>query len=42
MRITISAIKADVGSPGGHTKPGEEMLKFYRDNVESAIKISRE
>ena len=27
MRITISVIKADVGSIGGHTKPSNEMLR---------------
>lgn len=30
MQITLSAIKADVGSIGGHTRPSEEMLDAVR------------
>jgi len=33
MKITLSAIKADIGSVGGHTKPSEEVLKTIRDFV---------
>lgn len=33
MKITISAIKADIGSIGGHTKPSEEVLKTVEDFV---------
>lgn len=31
MQITLSAIKADVGSIGGHTRPSDEMLTAVRD-----------
>lgn len=31
--ITITAIKADVGSIGGHTRPSEEMLLAARDSL---------
>lgn len=37
MRITLSAIKADVGSIGGHTRPSEEMLNVVRGCVKSHI-----
>ena len=37
MRLTISGIKADVGSIGGHTKPAEEMIEKVKSNVEGAI-----
>lgn len=37
MRLTLSAIKADVGSIGGHTRPTEEMLNKVRSEVQSAI-----
>ncbi len=33
MKITISVIKADVGSIGGHIKPSERMLEVVRDYV---------
>jgi len=38
MEITLSMIKADVGSIGGHTKPTEKMLQAVRVKVENAIK----
>ncbi len=37
MRVTLSAIKADVGSIGGHTRPTEEMLDKVRSEVQAAI-----
>ena len=37
MRLTLSAIKADVGSIGGHTRPTEEMLDRVRSEVQGAI-----
>ena len=37
MHLTLSAIKADVGSIGGHTRPSEEMLASVRSNVQAAI-----
>jgi fructose 1,6-bisphosphate aldolase/phosphatase len=37
MRITLSVIKADVGSIGGHTKPSKRMLQAVRDEVAGAV-----
>ena len=37
MRMTLSAIKADVGSIGGHTRPTDEMLDRVRSDVQAAI-----
>lgn len=37
MRLTISAIKADVGSIGGHTLPAQEMLDSVKADVQDAI-----
>jgi len=37
MKITLSVIKADVGSIGGHTKPSAAMLEAVRGRVGSAI-----
>jgi fructose 1,6-bisphosphate aldolase/phosphatase len=37
MKVTISAIKADVGSIGGHTRPSERMLAEARRRVAAAI-----
>ena len=37
MKLTISCIKADVGSIGGHTKPSERMMDAVREEVASAI-----
>ncbi len=36
MKITLSVIKADVGSIGGHTKPSERMLQAARDEIAGA------
>ncbi len=36
-RFTLSVIKADVGSPGGHTKPSEAMLALVRERMAEAI-----
>ncbi len=33
MRITLSVIKADVGSIGGHIKPSEKLLDAVREHV---------
>lgn len=38
MRITLSVIKADVGSIGGHTKPSEKMLAIVRSRAQEAVK----
>jgi fructose 1,6-bisphosphate aldolase/phosphatase len=37
MRLTLSAIKADVGSIGGHTRPATEMLDSVKADVQKAI-----
>jgi fructose 1,6-bisphosphate aldolase/phosphatase len=37
MRITLSVIKADVGSVGGHTKPSERMLETVRSRLRDAV-----
>ncbi len=36
-KITLSVIKADVGSIGGHTKPSERMLGLVRKQIADAI-----
>jgi fructose 1,6-bisphosphate aldolase/phosphatase len=36
VKITLSAIKADIGGIGGHTKPSEEVLKAVEDVVSRA------
>src|SRR5437870_3686137 len=38
MQVTLSAIKADVGSIGGHTKPSIEMLADARSQIEKAVR----
>jgi len=34
--LTLSAIKADVGSIGGHTRPSNRMLRAARERLEAA------
>jgi fructose 1,6-bisphosphate aldolase/phosphatase len=36
MKITLSTIKADVGSIGGHTQPTEKMLQAARERIAQA------
>lgn len=36
MKLTISVLKADIGSPGGHTKPAERVLEAVRATVRRA------
>ncbi len=38
MRITLSLIKADVGSIGGHTKPTPKMIAAVKQHVAAACK----
>jgi len=38
MKVTISVLKADVGSIGGHTKPSQHMLDDVQAQVQNAIK----
>ena len=35
MRITLSVIKADIGSIGGHIKPGERLKERVREYIQS-------
>src|SRR5260370_17661122 len=37
MRLTLSVIKADVGSVGGHTKPSSRMMATVGGEVAKAI-----
>lgn len=37
MKVTLSAIKADVGSIGGHTRPSDEMLDAVRSALQEQI-----
>ncbi len=37
MKLTITVIKADVGSIGGHTKPSRHMMDAAREEMEKAI-----
>ena len=37
MKLTLSVIKADVGSIGGHTKPSDRMMDAVRSDVRQAI-----
>ncbi len=37
MKITLSVIKADVGSIGGHTKPSEKMLELAKGRIKLAV-----
>ena len=37
MKTTLSILKADVGSIGGHTKPSHRMLESVRSDVNDAI-----
>lgn len=36
MKVTLSVIKADVGSVGGHTKPGDKMVQVCEDEMQKA------
>jgi fructose 1,6-bisphosphate aldolase/phosphatase len=36
MKLTFSVIKADIGSPGGHTKPADRVLQAVRSTVAAA------
>jgi fructose 1,6-bisphosphate aldolase/phosphatase len=38
MKLTLSIIKADVGSLGGHIKPSERLLKCVKDYLEDEFK----
>lgn len=37
MKLTISILKADVGSIGGHTKPSDRMLDAVKDDAANAV-----
>ena len=36
MKITVSAIKADVGGVGGHTKPSDGLINAIRDTIKGS------
>jgi fructose 1,6-bisphosphate aldolase/phosphatase len=38
VRVTLSVIKADVGSIGGHTRPSERMLESVRTRLGDAVR----
>lgn len=38
MKITLSILKADVGSIGGHTKPSDRMLDAVKNDTAHAVK----
>ena len=33
MKITVSAIKADIGGIGGHTRPSDELIQTVKDYI---------
>lgn len=37
MKVTVSVIKADIGSIGGHTRPSRVMLEVVHDRLSAAI-----
>ena len=39
MKITVSAIKADVGGVGGHTKPSDGLLEVVRKTVKNSSEL---
>jgi fructose 1,6-bisphosphate aldolase/phosphatase len=41
MKLTLSVIKADVGSIGGHTRPSDLMLALVRERVAAAVRQER-
>src|SRR4051794_32716350 len=38
MKITLSAIKADIGGIGGHTRPSDELLENVKGFIAKATK----
>lgn len=38
MKVTISVIKADTGSVGGHNKPSEAMVAKAKEMAQEAVK----
>ncbi len=38
MKLTVSVIKADVGSIGGHTQPTKKMVQAVKKKIDGAIK----
>jgi fructose 1,6-bisphosphate aldolase/phosphatase len=36
VKLTVSVLKADIGSPGGHTKPAERVLDAVRATIRAA------
>ena len=40
MKVTVSAIKADIGAIGGHTRPSDELLNSVKEFVKKNSKES--
>ena len=38
MKVTVTAIKADIGGIGGHTRPSDGLIESVRDHVVSHLK----
>jgi fructose 1,6-bisphosphate aldolase/phosphatase len=38
MKVTVSAIKADIGAIGGHTRPSDELLQTVKESVKENSK----
>ena len=38
MKVTVSAIKADIGAIGGHTRPSDELLNSVKEFVKKNSK----
>ena len=41
MKITLSILKADVGSIGGHTKPSDRMMDAVRGDAADAAGVDQ-
>ena len=39
MKITLSAIKADIGAIGGHTRPSDELVEAVNKVVKENSKL---
>ncbi|MFL6441435.1 MAG: fructose 1,6-bisphosphatase, partial [Nitrososphaeraceae archaeon] len=38
MQITLSAIKADIGGIGGHTRPSDELFEVVKNYIGTKAK----
>jgi fructose 1,6-bisphosphate aldolase/phosphatase len=37
MKVTVTAIKTDIGGIGGHTRPSDRLIESVRDHVVSYL-----